>query len=578
MENKKSQSNEKKETQNKRMIAVCILDILSKRVGSSEKLTYDDIITELKRYGIDARRKAIHENIDALLDLQDPINNDRIKPLFQIEYDTKTRVVNGKEQEIHTNFRMEDPLQEYRLTDGELLMLVGYIQNNKSMDFSERADLIAKLEKCAQGKPDHSHIGLVENEESMAPIFGFLYRIKEINKAIINGKQIVFQECEYMIDTDSLTPECPDTPEIISKKIIFNPYRIVGSQGKIYLIGSKENDEELCHYRIDKITNVKIADTTVVPLTNFEWKETYLNEHPFMNAGEKVPAKLYVREKSICKVIDEFGTNLKISVCEDENPSWKDYWIVEFEANEEDLFRFVLTNSDVLEIIQPLSIRREIVRISADIDWSYRSMHDDLYTESVYLANRRGQLSLEWIDLSERDEHKNVNVDSARFVKNNLSDIRFLMRSGYCNLYSLDIIDNPVENGEYISALSKLRHLTLVKTKIKDISFLKNCPELRTLTLIDNPINDYSALYDLHKLRLLTIGKEECNMIDLQKLESDDLEIKFSSSEKYIPKEPPKQKLAGRSTQKVMQDIVERQRPKKETTEIDGRFRTRPVK
>ncbi len=569
MNNEKA--SQKNETQNKRMIAVCILDILSKNVGTSEKLMYDDIIRELKKYQIFVHRKAIHENIDALINLQDSTEN---KPLFHIEYDTKTRIVNGQEQKIRTNFRMKDPLDEYRLTDGELIMISDYIKNNKALDSDEANMLIEKLIQFADKNTCLQKSDLIAKDYYEAPNSNIYDWMIKIQKAIANKKQITVKMCKYNLDKMLVSD---------GVEITLDPYKTTLSQGKPYLIAAPRGANALSGYRIDLIYSLaeENTDRRERPEQDIE---RFIYEHPWLSDAEAFQVTLYVREGDIGKVIDAFGTNIEIdpTPCSDIDAVWEDYHLVKLKASSNAIINFVLQNTDCMEIVAPQIMRDRIIAATQNIAWDYNASYEDRYTAAILAVKYSKKLNVENVDLSTRYNYYDLKPEEASFKKTNLSSIDFLKCDSYNNqLYDLSIIDNPLSNITPISSLKKLRHLTLAKTQVDNLSALKLCPELCALTLVDNPITDYSVLAELTNLRMLSIGAAEKEKIDVEALCKIFPKLRVSDANvKSLSQISEWQRVEHMSMSRAMRDVMDSKRPRKRNNTPDGchRYEQRKLK
>lgn len=575
MENEKIQSNEEKGKASKRMIAVCILDILSKRKGISEKLTYDDIITELKGYGIEARRKAIHENINALLELQ---KQDTIPPFFHIGYDTKKRIVNGEEQEIHTNFHMEDPLQEYRWTDEELIMLTDYVKSNKNIATAQAENLINRIMALANPNTDLCVERLKKLNDSISSHSNVSDILKKIHKAIDENKQIEIKMCKYNA-LKELVPE--------QGSITLNPCQTLISQGEHYLIGSRRKHTALSHYRIEKIYSLDILDTAIEPIAQKNTVEQYIREKYLAIDNRTYPVELRVKAEMVDDVIDEFGKRIDIFSNTEKNRPWKDSCTVKLQSDVETILRFVWNHVDSVELIQPQWIRNKMIYSLCALDWNYHSQWVDYYTEAVYMAPYKDKLCVEHVDLSVNREPKFIStiplITEARFIHTNLSDISFFNpdpKTGIngINIEVLDIIDNPIKDGKPIAEIKKLRHLMLVKTNIEDISFLEKCDNLRSLVLVDNPVMDYSVLFRMKNLKMLTIGIEESTRIDLDELKRSGKKIDIASVKRFIRQEPKMQRLEGASYKKLIRDLRSSRNNENNDRDEYGLYKARQIK
>ena len=79
------------------------------------------------------------------------------------------------------------------------------------------------------------------------------------------------------------------------REYIINPYQMVATNGRYYLICNYDKYDNLSNYRVERITKIRILDEPIKPIR--ELKEGEINlpkhmaEHIYMFAGESVRAK-----------------------------------------------------------------------------------------------------------------------------------------------------------------------------------------------------------------------------------------------------------------------------------------------
>ena len=97
------------------------------------------------------------------------------------------------------------------------------------------------------------------------------------------------------------------------KRQVINPYQMVASDGRYYLICNKDNYDNVANYRIDRIMSVKILKTPVKPknqvtgLENGLKLQEYVYQHVNMFAGEPEMVEFEIPKKNVSLVIDFFG-------------------------------------------------------------------------------------------------------------------------------------------------------------------------------------------------------------------------------------------------------------------------------
>ena len=112
--------------------------------------------------------------------------------------------------------------------------------------------------------------------------------------------------------------------------------------------------------------------------------------------------------------------------------------------------------------------------------------------------------------------HELVNLKVLDLACNEIEDITALENLN--NLYCLSLHGNVnIKNFQPISTLTALTKLSLVNTKLSDISFVSNLTKMKTLNLSYNNISDLTPLSNLSDLRSITIG-DNPNLEDLSPL------------------------------------------------------------
>lgn len=103
------------------------------------------------------------------------------------------------------------------------------------------------------------------------------------------------------------------------RNYIINPYQIVATN-----VCNYEKYDNVSHYRLDRITNIKLLDTPAKPQRMVKGIENgldlpkHLAEHLYMFAGESVAVKFIAKRYIVTDVIDWFGKDIKFSEATDD--------------------------------------------------------------------------------------------------------------------------------------------------------------------------------------------------------------------------------------------------------------------
>lgn len=313
-------------TGNKKMLNMLILEILRKYSDEDHSLTQQEIIRLLdKNYGMECDRRSVKNNILYLKEMGYDIAMDDGYRLLSREFD-----------------------------DSELRILIDSVLFSKSISTKQAKDLIAKLRSLASNH-FNAKVSHVSNLPELNRTINkqALYSLDAINDAIAGKKKISF-----IYNTMGLDFKLIPTRQ---EPYIVNPYQIVANNGKFYLISNYDKYDNVAHFRIDKMTDVKILDEKAKPMSKVKGLEKGLNlprhmaEHFYMFGGESIAVKLRTTENMMFDLFDWFGKDF--SILKQENQSI----IVRIVCNEEAMRYWALQYGPYVEVLEPQSLRERIV-------------------------------------------------------------------------------------------------------------------------------------------------------------------------------------------------------------------------
>src|SRR5699024_3145347 len=131
----------------------------------------------------------------------------------------------------------------------------------------QRGELIKKLEKLTSKhfNSRSNHVYASRHEELINK--DLFYNIKVLDQAMNEAKQVVFHYNDYMVDQ---ALQLSLQPRVNSKGVVraytINPYQMVATNGRYYLICNNDYFDNISHYRVDRITNIKILETDRKPI------------------------------------------------------------------------------------------------------------------------------------------------------------------------------------------------------------------------------------------------------------------------------------------------------------------------
>ncbi len=312
-------------TGNKKMLNMLILEILRKYSDEQHSLTQQDIIKLLdKNYGMECDRRSVKNNILSLKEMGYDISMEKGYKLLSREFD-----------------------------DAELRILIDSVLFSKSISTRQAKGLIEKIRDLASNyfnvKVSHvsnlPDLNRTQNKQAM-------YSLDSINDAIADKKKIAF--IYNTIGTDFKVHPRREEPYIV------NPYQIVANNGKFYLIGNYDKYNNVAHFRIDRMTDVRILNEKAKPMKQIPELENGLNlpkhmaEHVYMFSGPSKNIKLETTVDMMSELTDWFGTDFKIVSKKDDRIT------IRVSCNEEAMRFWALQYGPYVEVLEPESLRNRI--------------------------------------------------------------------------------------------------------------------------------------------------------------------------------------------------------------------------
>lgn len=294
----------------RRLLKIDLLEILQKYSNKNEPLIQQDIIKILKNeYGYERiRRQTVKDNIEKLIDHYD--NTDS-----SICYKVKRRNFMDKDGDLDVAEGYTNLYYKHGFTNSELLLIIDSILFSKQISRDERKGLIKKLEGLSN-KNFNSRMGHISSMADDKSLDRTLFaNIKEIDKAITESKKLSFKYNSYRVKGKEISLEARRNSQGEIREYIINPYYMAVANGRYYLICNNDLFDNLSHYRIDRIRDVKKTDKKRKPMKdikdmgeNFNLNE-YMAQRIYMFGGESEYVKLSFNLVALDEFIDWFGPN-----------------------------------------------------------------------------------------------------------------------------------------------------------------------------------------------------------------------------------------------------------------------------
>lgn len=291
--------------QPKKLLIVNILDILKRYTDEEHRLSQREIETLLKtEYGMKAGRKAVRRNLMDLMEFG-----------YEIEYtETTRRVKSTKTGEWEESTILTDFYLVHDFTDGELRLLIDGLLFSKHIPYNQCRQLVEKLEGLSN-RYFRARVGHIRTLPDTAPENKQLFfTIETLDEAISRGRQVAFHYLSYGIDKKA-HPRRNSAGE--EREYIVNPYQMAAANGRYYLIGNYDKYDDVAHYRLDRIADIRMLDAPAKPARKVKWLENgfdlpqHMAEHVYMFAGESASVVFRLKKYLVSDVIDWFGSEIE---------------------------------------------------------------------------------------------------------------------------------------------------------------------------------------------------------------------------------------------------------------------------
>ena len=234
------------------------------------------------------------------------------------------------------------------------VILIDAVFSSRSIDSKRARELAEKLSSFLSENERKKYKYICKADEIVRTDNKQLfYTIDILNEAIEKGKKVEFNYNRYYFDEKTREKKS-------GKRYVINPYFLINNQGKYYLVCNLDFFDEIANYKVELISNIKILDKDVKPITKLKGCEQgvdmakYANENIYMFHNKTVSATLKIEEEYSAEYVMEwFGKNARFY--EKDGVTYAD-----IDANEQALIYWCLQYGDTIELVEPTSTREEI--------------------------------------------------------------------------------------------------------------------------------------------------------------------------------------------------------------------------
>ncbi|MBQ3110799.1 MAG: WYL domain-containing protein [Clostridia bacterium] len=274
---------------NQKMKAVYIMDYLLRNTDEEHHAPAKDIIAYLKSCGITAERKSVYSDIEGL-------------QLFGVD------ILSGPKGYYVVSRDFELP---------ELKMLVDCVSASKFITEKKSEKLIKKIESLASRHEAGKLQRQVYIADRIKAANEDIYRsVDTLSEAINEKKKVSFRYFEYGTDKKRKFRNN-------GNEYVVSPYSLTVSDENYYLISHYPKHTDLTHFRVDRMSDIKILDEMCTDVCSVMGERFSVGEYSrklfSMYSGENKRVEILCENSMMNSVIDRFGKDVFTEVVDEEH-------------------------------------------------------------------------------------------------------------------------------------------------------------------------------------------------------------------------------------------------------------------
>ena len=268
-----------KSANQKRKLLVLYRFLLA-RTDDDHPVTVQEMQDELTRWDISAERKSIYNDMEELR---------------QLGVDVQSR--KGK----HAGWFIGQ--REFELA--ELKLLVDAVQSSRFLTLRKSDSLIRKLEGLAsvyQAQKPQRQVYVDRRVKTMNE--SIFYNVDKLHTAIAAGRAVAFRYFEYNAKKEKVYRR-------EGRRYYVSPCGLIWDNENYYLAAWDEENGEVRHYRVDKMTDITITGMPRHVPKNWD-PEGYARRHFGMFSGRQGQVRLRCTSALAGVVLDRFGQDVML--------------------------------------------------------------------------------------------------------------------------------------------------------------------------------------------------------------------------------------------------------------------------
>ena len=269
---------------NQKLKMLYLVDILSKETDDEHGLTLQEITQRLESNGVNADRKTLYADFDEL-------------EKYGLEI-IKTKA--GR------NTRYSLATRQFELP--ELKLLVDAVQSSKFITERKSRQLIKKLESLVSvHDAQHLQRQVLITGRIKAMNESIYYNVDMLHDAINADRQIRFQYFQWNVYRKQELRRNGEFYQV-------SPWCLMWDDENYYLVAFDHRDQQIKHYRVDKITKLSITEDPREGKQQFkEFDAAKYTKSLFgMYGGSLVNVTLKGKNEMVGPLIDRFGKDITI--------------------------------------------------------------------------------------------------------------------------------------------------------------------------------------------------------------------------------------------------------------------------
>lgn len=306
-------------------------DIMLRETDEEHPLNAQQLCSILKEQGINAERKSIYADLNAIND-------------YGIEIQKSFSPKSGFFSSSHL---FELP---------ELRMLMDAVQAAAFIPQKKTKQIINKLtQSVSKYQAETLNKQIYVNSELKSENKEIYYTIDKLHRAIEEKKQISFYYYHRKIVNNIPVNDA-------GREFIYNPYAMIWNNDKYYLVGNYDKYNNLSHFRLDRIKKVNILNkparhfSQVSSYTDYfdvaDYSSTVFN----MYSGSKIEIiELLCENEMLDVIIDKFGLNMPYKTYD------RNHFSVKIKAQiSEGLISWLMEFSNRMLVLSPTSLKATV--------------------------------------------------------------------------------------------------------------------------------------------------------------------------------------------------------------------------